>query len=74
MINQAKMKSYRRESFCKCGVLLTRNYAHAVENNLKNNNTAWQAAEATEMRHLLDYNTFIDKGKGITAPTGYKGI
>jgi hypothetical protein len=53
MINQAKMKSYRQEPFWKFGVLVHQTHAQAVEIDLKNNNTAWQDAEATEMAQLL---------------------
>jgi hypothetical protein len=74
MINQAKMKSYRREPFCKCGVLVPRTPAQVVEIDLKNNTTAWKDAEVTEMRQLLEYNIFSDQGKESTAPTGYKRI
>jgi hypothetical protein len=72
MINQAKMKSYRRYHFWKFGVLVPRTHAQAVEIDLKIKNTAWQDAEASEMRQMIEYNTFIDKDKGSTAPTGYK--
>jgi hypothetical protein len=72
MMNQAKMKSYRREPFWKVVVIVPQTHAKAVEIYLKN--TAWQDAEATEMRQFLEYNTFIDIGKESTAPTGYKRI
>jgi hypothetical protein len=74
MINQAKLQSYRRDPFWKFGVLVPRTHKQAVEIDEKNGNTCWQDAEATEMRQLLEYNTFIDKGKGGTTPTGYKRI
>ena len=74
MINQAKLKSYRRDPFWKFGALVPRTHAQAVEIDQKNGNTLWQDAEATEMRQLLEYNTFVDKGKGGTAPIGYKKI
>jgi hypothetical protein len=71
MINQAMMKSYRKEPFWKIGVLVPRTHAKDVE---KKNNTAWQDSEATEMKQVLEYHTFIRKGKGGTAPTGNKRI
>jgi len=74
MINQAKLHSYRREPFWKFGVLVPRNHKQVLEIDEKNKNTLWQEAEATEMQQLLDYKTFIDNGKGTTAPTGYKRI
>ena len=74
MVNQAKLHSYRREPFWKYGVLVPRTHAQAIELDLKNGNTKWQDAEATEMRQLLEYETFIDKGKDGIPPSGYKKI
>jgi hypothetical protein len=74
MINQAKLKNYRRDPFWKFGVLVPRNHAQAMELDRANGNTKWQDAEATEMGQLLEYNTFIDKGVGGIAPSGYKKI
>jgi hypothetical protein len=74
MINQAKLASYRREPFWKFGVLVPRTHAQAFDIDQKNGNTLWQDAEATEMRQLLEYNTFVDKGKGGIPPAGYKRI
>ena len=74
MINQAKLQSYRREPFWKFGVLVPRTHAQAVELDRINGNTKWQDAEATEMRQLIEYQTFVDKGKGGEAPAGYKKI
>jgi Reverse transcriptase (RNA-dependent DNA polymerase) len=39
-----------------------------------NGNTKWQDAEVTERSQLLDYKTFVDKGLGGAAPSGYKKI
>ena len=74
LINQAKLRSYRREPFWKFGVLVPRTHAQAVELDKINGNTKWQDAEATEMSQLIEYQTFIDKGKGGEAPVGYKKI
>ena len=74
MINQAKLQSYRREPFWKFGVLVPRTHAQAVELDRINGNTKWQDAEETEMRQLIEYQTFVDKGKGGEAPAGYKKI
>jgi hypothetical protein len=74
MINQYKLCSYFQEPFWKISVLVPRTHAQAVELDQKNGNTLWQVAEATEMKQLLEYNTFIDKGKGAPAPTEYKQI
>jgi hypothetical protein len=40
----------------------------------KNRNDFWKEAEATELRRLLEYNTFIDKGINCTPTSGYKKI
>jgi hypothetical protein len=54
MINQAKLKSYRRDPFWKFGVLFPRTHAQAVELDKQNGNTKWQDAEGIEMGQLLD--------------------
>jgi hypothetical protein len=42
--------------------------------NKKKGNDFWKEAEATEMRQLLEYITFIDKGTNCTPTSGYKKI
>jgi Reverse transcriptase (RNA-dependent DNA polymerase) len=39
-----------------------------------NGNTKWQDAERVEKGQLLEYNTFINRGKGGAAPNRYKKI
>jgi hypothetical protein len=36
-----------------------------MELDRKNGNNYWKEAEATEMKQLLEYNTFIDKGTQV---------
>jgi hypothetical protein len=74
IVNQTKVSSYRREPFWRFGVLVSRTHKLAIELDIKNNNKRWQDAEATEMNQLLEYQTFLDKGKGGEAPIGYKKI
>jgi hypothetical protein len=74
LINQANSRSYRREPFWKFGVLVARAHTQAMELDKRYCNTRWQDAEATEMRQLLEYQTFVYKGKGGIAPSGYKKI
>jgi hypothetical protein len=74
IINQAKAQSYRRELFWKFGVLVPRTYLQALDFDKKNGNTKWKDAEATEMRQLLEYPTFVDKGKDDETLIGYKKI
>jgi hypothetical protein len=57
MVNQAKLLSNRRDPFWKFGVLVPQTHAQAMELDKQNNNTRWQAAETTEMGHLLEYET-----------------
>jgi hypothetical protein len=73
-ISQAKHRSYRREPFWKFGFLVPRTHEQAMELDKKNGNTKWQDAEEIERQQLLEYQTFIDKGKGSEAPVGYKKI
>jgi Reverse transcriptase (RNA-dependent DNA polymerase) len=40
----------------------------------KNGNSLWKEVEATEIRHLLEYNTLFDKGNNCTPTSGYKKI
>jgi hypothetical protein len=63
MINQAKLKTYRREPFWKFGVLVLQNHEQAVELDIANGNTKWQDAEVTERSKLFEYHTFVDKRK-----------
>jgi hypothetical protein len=74
MINQANLWNYRQDPLWKIGVLVPRTHAPAVAIDQKNGNTLWQDAKAREVKQLLEYNTFIDKGNGGTAPIGYKEI
>jgi hypothetical protein len=74
MINQAKLRTYRHETFWKFGVLVPQNHAQAVELDKANGNSKRQDAEVTERSQMLDYNTFVDKGLGGAALSGYKKI
>jgi hypothetical protein len=46
----------------------------ALELDKSNGNTKWHEAEETEMKQVLEYNTFVDQGKGGNAPAGYKKL
>jgi CTP:phosphocholine cytidylyltransferase-like protein len=63
IVNQTKVSSYRREPFWKFGVLVPRTHKQAMELDMKNNK--WQDSEATEMNQLLEYQTFLIKGKEV---------
>jgi hypothetical protein len=74
LINQAKTSTYKHEPFWKFGYLVPRTHWQAMDLDKKNGNNFWQEAEATEMRQLLEYNTFIDKGTNCTPTSNYKKI
>ena len=74
MINQARLKSVRRTTRYKYGYKIPNSHEEAMQFDAENGNTLWADAEALEIEQLLGYNTFIDKGKGVPAPTGYKRI
>jgi hypothetical protein len=71
MVNQAKLRSYRREPFWKFGVTVPRTHNQAAEIVQSSGKCLWQESEATEM---TEYKTFIDNGKGGIPPDGYKKI
>jgi hypothetical protein len=72
MVNQARLRSYRREPFWKFGVMVPCTHNQAVEIDQSNGNCLWQESEATEMKQLTKYKTLIDKGKGGIPPDSYK--
>jgi hypothetical protein len=70
MVNQANLRSYRREPFWKFGVMVPRTHNQAVEIDQAIGNCLWQESEATGMKQLADYKTFIDKVKDGIPPDG----
>jgi hypothetical protein len=72
LINQAKTSTYKHEPFWKFGYLVPQTHWQAMDIDKKNVNDFWKEAEATEMRQLLEYNTFVDKGTNCTPTPGYK--
>jgi hypothetical protein len=71
-VNQAKLRSYRHEPFWKFGAMILCTHNQAGEIYQANGNCLWQESEATEMKQLADYKTFIDKAKDSILPDGYK--
>jgi hypothetical protein len=59
MVNQAKLHSYRQESFWQRGFLVPRTHRQAVEIDLANGNSKWQDSEGGEMKQLAEYKTFF---------------
>ena len=74
MINQTRLQSVRRTTRYKYGFKVPNSHAEAMQFDKENGNTLWADAEKLEISQLLGYNTFIDKGKGVPAPSGYKQI
>ena len=74
LLNQAKLKSYRNRKVYKFGVLVPRDHNHAMEIDTRNGNKNWHNAEKLELSQLEEYDTFIDKGKGIDKVDEYKKI
>jgi hypothetical protein len=74
LINQAKTSTNKHEPFWKFGYLVPRTHWQAMDIDKKKGNDFWKEAEATEMRQLLQYNTFIDKGINCIPTSGYKKI
>jgi hypothetical protein len=74
MINQARLKSMRRATRYKYGYKVPNSHEEAMQFDKENGNSMWGDAEKLEVEQLLGYNTFIDKGKGVPSPSGYKQI
>ena len=74
MINQAKLRNYRRKPVYKYGQQVPRNHEEAVFIDEKNGNTAWQESEKLELNQLNEYETFNDLGLGAPRPEGYTRI
>ena len=74
MINQAKLQSKRSTKKYMYGYEVPHNAKHAVQIDEAAGNTNWQDSMALEMSQLLDYDSFIDKGKDVPGPRGYKKI
>ena len=74
MVNQSRLKSIRRSPVYKYGFEIPRSVKHAKELDIKNGNTRWGDAIHTEIRQIVDYETFNDCGKGTKVPNGYKLI
>ena len=74
MINQTRLKNYRRRPVYKYGYQVPRDHEEAVFIDEKNGNTKWQDSESLEKSQLHEYDTFKDLGKGAAVPEGYQKI
>jgi hypothetical protein len=66
IVNQAKMKSFRREPVWKFGILVARTHLQALE--LDESNDGGRIRNETTV--IVQY--VCDQGKGGNAPDGYK--
>jgi hypothetical protein len=74
MMNQAKLKSIRHAIVYKFGLQVPKGYSHAETLDRENGNTKWSEAIKTELKQIMEYETFEDKGKQAKPPEGYKQI
>jgi hypothetical protein len=62
LMNQAKIKSYTMSPKYKYGFEVPRNYARAMRLVERNKNTMWKDAADLEIKQILEYKTFNDRG------------
>ena len=74
MINQTRLKNYRRRPVYKYGYQVPRDHEEAVFIDEKNGNTKWQDSEELEIRQLKEYQTFKSIGLNAPVPEGYTKI
>ena len=74
LMNQAKLQSFRTKPVYMFGHLVPRNHDQALQLDEKNGNTRWRDAEKLELKQIMEYKTFIDKGKKAAIPKDYKRI
>ena len=73
-VKQAKLRSHRTASKCKCGHEVPRNCAHAILLDEKFGNTKWQDSTKLELDQIDEYDAFKDLGYKAKAPNGCKQI
>ena len=74
LANQAKLRSYRTSPKYMYGVLVPRDYNHAMELDKLNGNTLWWDCTQLELGQVNDYDTFTDMGEDWKPPEGFKKI
>jgi hypothetical protein len=76
MVNQAKLRSYRRAPKYMYGFQVPNDYKEALRLDEQNGNTRWQDSTKDELKQIDEYSTFTDMGhKDKTkSPDGYKKI
>ena len=74
MINQTRLRNYRRKPVYKYGYQVPRDHDEAMFIDNKNGNTKWADSEALELQQLKDYDTFHSIGYKAPVPEGYTKI
>ena len=74
MVNQAKLKSYRRAPKYKYGYQVPQDFTHAMQLDAEAGNGLWGAAIQKEIGQIDEYAVFKDHGKGEKPPSGYQKI
>ena len=74
LINQAKLRNYRRRPVYKYGYQVPRDHNEVLFLDEKNGNTKWQDSEKLELAQLQSYDTFKDLGHKAPIPEGYQKI
>jgi hypothetical protein len=74
VVNQAKLQSFWMAPRYKYGYQVLRDYQHAKDFDLQNDNTMWQDATDLEMSQLEEYDTFKDLGYKASTTSAYKKI
>ena len=74
LINQTKLRNYRRRPVYKYGIQVPRDHEEAVFIDEKNGNRKWQDAESLEIAQIDEYNTTRDLGLNAPVPEGYTKI
>ena len=62
-INQTKLRQVWRSSLYQFGLLIPRDYKHALELDNKNGNSKWYDSTKLEMDQIHEYEVFKDNGK-----------
>ena len=56
------------------GHIVPRNHDQAMELDRRNGNTKWRDSEKLELKHIDEYQTFLDMGRNGKLPIGYTKI
>jgi hypothetical protein len=74
MVNQSKLRSYKKCKKYMYGVEVPRNYDDCIRLDKLHGNDKWQRATKMEIDQLHENDTFHDKGVGTAPGEGFKKI